>query len=193
MPRDEALGGAPGAHRYDLVTRMLHWGVAAAIIFQWFGAHAIDHFSPGMERVAARSVHILIGAVLAGVLGLRIWWRAERGVRFAPDRCKTLATIAQLTHVSLYGLLITALGLGLLNTWVRGDSIFSWFHIPALGDFSPSARHAFANQLVVYHRLAANLILALAAVHAAAALIHHFFFRDTVLKRMAPISGWRLR
>jgi cytochrome b561 len=39
------------------------------------------------------------------------------------------------------------------------------------------------------HELGANLILALAALHAAAALWHHFVRRDNVLTRMLPGRG----
>jgi cytochrome b561 len=41
-----------------------------------------------------------------------------------------------------------------------------------------------------WHALAANAILVVAGVHAAAALFHHYILRDPTLRRMLP---WELR
>jgi cytochrome b561 len=62
-------------------------------------------------------------------------------------------------HLALYALLLTILVLGVLDTWVRGDSIFGLFRIPRLGDLAPPARHALAERIVALHELAANLLL----------------------------------
>jgi cytochrome b561 len=37
-----------------------------------------------------------------------------------------------------------------------------------------------------WHALAANTLLAVAFFHAAAALVHHFVWKDDVLRRMSP-------
>lgn len=171
---------------YDRTTIVLHWAVAFGVLFQWVGAHLIDDFAPGPARVDARSVHILAGLLLTLAMAARIWWRAQRGSRLAPDRRKALAIAAQATHWTLYLLLIAALGLGLFNTWLRGDSILGLFHIPNFGDYTPTERHALANRIVDWHRLAANLVLVVAGIHASAALAHHFWLGDNVLARMAP-------
>lgn len=171
---------------YDRTTIVLHWAVASGVLFQWVGAHLIDDFAPGPARVDARSVHILVGVLLSVAIAARIWWRAQRGVRLTPDRRKALAVAARATHLILYLLLIAAVGLGLLNTWLRGDSILGLFHIPHFGDYTPTIRHALANRIISWHRLAANLILVVAGVHASASLAHHFWLGDDVLARMAP-------
>jgi cytochrome b561 len=43
-----------------------------------------------------------------------------------------------------------------------------------------------AKQAMAAHELLAYLVVALIAVHAAAALFHHFVRRDNVLKAMLP-------
>jgi len=40
-----------------------------------------------------------------------------------------------------------------------------------------------------WHVLAANMVLIVASVHAAAALLHHYILRDETLQRMLP---WNL-
>ena len=37
-----------------------------------------------------------------------------------------------------------------------------------------------------WHSLPANLLMALALIHATAALVHHYLWRDAVLRRMLP-------
>jgi cytochrome b561 len=41
-----------------------------------------------------------------------------------------------------------------------------------------------------WHALAANTVVIIAGVHAAAALFHHYILRDATLRRMLP---WGLR
>jgi cytochrome b561 len=174
--------------RYDARTIALHWGVALGVLFQWLGAHAIDRFGPGAARVDARSVHVLVGVLLLAGLGYRLWWRLRRGRRLAPVQGPALTLAAGAIHVALYTLVAVALVLGLFNTWIRGDSILGAFHIPKFGDYAPQARHALANEIVAWHRLAANAILVVAGVHASAAILHHVWLRDGVLQRMIPQS-----
>ena len=70
--------------------------------------------------------------------------------------------------------------LGLFNTWVRGDNLFDAFSLPSFAPGNKPLRH----QVEDLHALAANALLAVAALHAAAALAHHFIFKDAVLRRM---------
>jgi cytochrome b561 len=83
-------------------------------------------------------------------------------------------------HWVLYGLLVGTVLLGLSNTWVRGDTIFNLFTVPA---FSPGDR-ALRKTVEGWHSTSANLLLIVAVLHAAAALLHHFVLHDTVLQRM---------
>lgn len=70
--------------------------------------------------------------------------------------------------------------LGLVNAFVRGYGIYGLFHLPQIGD--RAWRHAVTD----WHGLAANVLLGLAGFHAAAALVHHYAWRDGLLRRMLP-------
>ena len=93
-----------------------------------------------------------------------------------------LLAIARVTHWLLYALLVVAIGFGIANVWVRGDSIFNLFRIPAYDPGNRALMHLIGGR----HALFANAVLIVAGVHAAAALFHHYILRDATLRRMLP-------
>ena len=83
-------------------------------------------------------------------------------------------------HYLLYLLLITVVLLGIFNAWVRGDSYFGLFKVPAFDPGNKALREEIGN----LPGTIASVILMLAALHASAGLAHHFLWRDGVLRRM---------
>jgi cytochrome b561 len=171
---------------YDRVTIALHWAVALGVALQWTGGHTIDWFPKGPLKIDARSVHILTGSTIAGLVLFRLYWRAMRGERLPPAQTGALNWLAKGLHWGLYLNLVGLLGLGLFLAWLRGDSLFGLTHVPLFGDYAPKARHLLANRVTDWHSLAATLILILAGLHTAAALLHHYYWKDGVLRRMWP-------
>lgn len=134
----------------------------------------------GPLRVDARSTRILLGATLACVMPTRLGWRTT-GRRHLPAAEAGLPGVAaEASHLGLYALLVVTPALGVFNAWVRGDSLFGVLRIPAFDPGNDALRHRVQD----LHGLSANLLLALAALHAAAALWHRFHRHDAVLDRM---------
>ena len=176
----------PVLNRYDPRTIVLHWVTAVLVVLLWLSAQVIDWFPNGPARVNMRSSHVLLGVILAAVLARRIVWRGLAGTRLPSVGDPMLARIATFVHLALYVLLVAQVLLGALNVWVRGDSIFNLFTIPS---FAPGDR-ALRRQINGYHEIVANTILVIAGVHAMAALAHHYYWKDEVLRRMWP-ARWR--
>jgi len=172
--------------RHDATTIALHWITAFLVIALWCIGQTVDFAPNGPLRVDYRSVHIVLGVALGAVLALRLSWRVTRGGMLPPLDKGLLLAIARVTHWVLYTLLIVTVGLGVTNAWARGDSIFNLFRLPQL---VPGDR-AFMHMIGGWHALAANAVLIVAGVHAAAALFHHYVLRDATLRRMLP---WRER
>ena len=173
---------SPLAQGYDVRTRALHWLTAALVIGLWSLGQTIDWFPKGSPRGVARSIHIVLGVVLALVLIRRIWWRLSDGVHLPRSPGSALDAIAGLTHKLLYLLLLATIVLGIANAWIRGDTLFMVLKIPA---FDPG--NASLKELVEdLHSWAANTLLIVAGLHAAAALLHHFVLKDDILRRMLP-------
>ena len=172
----------PALH-YDRRTLVLHWLTAALVISLWTLGQTIDWFPKGNPRVFARSTHITLGVALALVLLARIQWRfGGGGVHLPPAGMGWLDKLATLVHRLLYALLITTVVLGIANAWFRGDTIFNLFKIPPLDANDKTLRETVEN----WHALAANTLLIVAFLHAAAALLHQFVWKDNVLRRMLP-------
>ncbi len=172
----------PTATRYDTGTMFFHWATALLVVSQWLGAQAIDLFPRGPLRVDARSVHITFGVLLAALLLARVLWRATRGRRLPLADKGALNVVAKGTHWGLYALLAAMVLAGMFLTWTRGDSIFNLFSIPA---YDPG-NHDLADQVQEVHGTIGWIILALAGVHASAALVHRYLWHDGVLGRMLP-------
>ena len=171
---------APVAVHYDSRTIALHWLTAALVVGLWLLGQGIDWFPKGTPRSLARSTHIALGAVLALVLIRRIWWRLAGGVHLPRAGNGALDAVTTLTHKVLYLLLVGTVLLGLTNAWVRGDTLFMTLKIPAFDPGNASLRESVED----LHAWAANILLAIAGLHAAAALLHHFVLKDDVLRRM---------
>jgi cytochrome b561 len=168
--------------RYDRFSILLHWLTALLVAEQWLGAQIIDWFDSGTPRVLPRSLHIVLGIVLAAVLVIRLLWRWLAGQRLPPIGDGWLAKAATAGHHLMYLLVVAALLTGLVNVWVRGDSLFGWFRIPSL---APGDR-VLRGQVGDWHEVATNLLLFVAIGHAAMALWHHYWRNDGLLQRMMP-------
>ena len=165
------------------MTIALHWTTALLVGLLWLVGQTIDFAPSGPLRTDYRSVHILLGVMLIGVFIARLIWRMRRGRSMPGAGNALMEFVARLTHWALYLLILVALTLGLANVWVRGDVIFNLFTVPPFDPANKALRHLIGD----WHALAANAILILAGVHAAAALFHHLILRDGVLRRMLPM------
>ena len=167
---------------YDPKTIWLHWLTAALVISLWCVGQTIDWFPRGAPRVFARSAHISVGALLGCMLLYRVWWRMTAGARLPALGGRALRGIAKSMHLALYACLIATVALGVANAWERGDNLFFLYKIPA---FDPGNKVLRAS-IEDYHAYAANLLLILAGLHAAAGLVHHYLLKSDVLGRMLP-------
>lgn len=165
---------------YDRTTIALHWITATSVIVLWIIGQTADWIPDGPVNTAYWSVHVVLGFVLAGVLAWRIVWRGTSGCRLPAADAGALHAFAKATHYLLYALLLTVVVLGVLNAFVRGYNLFDLFNLPQIGERN------WRRPITQWHGLAANVLLGLALFHAAAALVHHYLWKDGVLGRMFP-------
>ena len=166
--------------RYDKTTMALHWATALLVAVLWIIGQTADWFPDGPFQSAYWSSHVVLGFALAVILIWRLVWRYSGGRGLPAADAGMLHVLAKATHYGLYLLLVSVVTLGVVNAVVRGYSIYGLFHLPQLGD------RAWRRPITDWHGLAANIMLALAGVHAAAALVHQYLWRDGLLGRMMP-------
>jgi cytochrome b561 len=171
--------------RYDPPAMALHWATLLLVVTLWLLAQAWGFLPRGSApRHVLMALHVSLGLTLILVLATRIGWRLGPSRRLPPADTGWTEVAARGVHYLLYGLLVCMVITGLFNGWLHDDLMtFFWlFTIPA-----PVAKDkALAGTVNEIHNLLAYAILGLAALHALAALFHHYVLRDDVLLRMLP-------
>jgi cytochrome b561 len=176
---------AAGTIRYDPPAMALHWLTALLVLALWTLAQAWGFLQRGTPiRLELQALHVSLGLVLIVVLALRVGWRLGPSRRLPPVDSGVLELAARGMHYLLYVLLLAQVVLGLCFRW-SGDNplgFFGLFTIPSPIAFTPQQGRIIGE----LHQWIGNAIVALAALHALAALFHHFWLRDDVLRRMLP-------
>jgi cytochrome b561 len=176
------------AARYDHLTITLHWLTALLVLTMFALAEARSFVERGTPlRTDLIFVHVSLGVLLAAVLILRIVWRIATHRRTAPAVSGLQHVVATLVHFALYALMISQVSYGFLMIWASGNgpSFFGLFSVPSLIVVDQPTRHVIGE----LHDYTAWAIIAVAGIHAAAALMHHYVLRDRVLARMIPARG----
>jgi cytochrome b561 len=168
------------SEKYDRTTISLHWITAGLVVVLWIIGQTADWLPDGPLNTDYWSIHVVLGFALVAVIAWRIIWRNSSGNRLPAADTGVLHMVAQATHYGLYLLLLAVIVLGIINAFVRGYNLFDLVSLPQIGD------RAMRKPITDWHGFAANLLLGLAGLHAAAALFHHYIVRDSVLARMIP-------
>jgi cytochrome b561 len=166
--------------KYDRTTISLHWITAGLVVVLWIIGQTADWFSDSPLKTDYWSIHVVLGFALAAVIAWRMISRNSGGRRLPAADTGVLHGVAKATHYGLYLLLLAVVVLGIVNAFVRGYNLFDLVSLPQIGD------QAMRKPITHWHGLAANLLLGLVGLHAAAALFHHYIIRDGVLARMVP-------
>ncbi|MGV1914251.1 cytochrome b [Rhizobium sp. 22-785-1] len=168
--------------RYDRVARSLHWVMAALIIAVFSLGLLVDTFPPSWEDGVV-NMHKLIGVSILCLVVVRIVWRAGHKPPPPEPTGALLERISSATHISLYLLMIAVPLIGLGFAAWRGQGLdFGLFSIAPL----MSENRGVARQIGEIHELSAYALIALASLHALAALWHYVVRKDNVLQRMLP-------
>lgn len=196
MPRTETASKAaagsqpkPEVELYSATARRFHWIVVGLIAMQVpVGVYMVyrgatlniwDGLTNGLY-----SMHKLIGMVLLLVVVMRLGYRVVHGAPADEPTIETWHKVASaLNHWGIYVMLLVVPALGWLGvSYYPALDIFGIIKLPGL----VAANQKTAELVFQYHGYAAFALIALVAIHVAAALYHHFIRGDNVLARMIP-------
>lgn len=188
MPTHPVDVATPACARppFDSLTITLHW-VTLLIVLAQFGSGLL--YARMEERSWALSlldVHRSLGVTIWALTLFRLTWRVT-GARFPafPASMTPLHRLgARLSEYGLYALLLIQPASGLAQTILRGRTfeVFAW-SIPPLVTRDVTLVGTFRSA----HEIGAWCLFALAGLHAAAALVHHFFCATTFWTPWRPL------
>jgi cytochrome b561 len=173
--------------RWGHVAQFLHWLIVALIIVQVILANIAEDLPISPKKVAVYGWHKSVGITILGLAVIRLLWRWANPTPALPTTLKPYERVlAGITHFGLYLLLFAQPITGWMMTSARGFPV-SWFKLFQLPDFVPK-NDALYNAMKDTHDTLALALYAIVFLHVAAALKHHFFLKDDVLRRMLPFT-----
>lgn len=171
--------------RYGELAIILHWLMAALIVAVYALIELRELFPKGSEpRDAMKALHFMLGL---SVLLLAIP-RLAAGLfsptpRISPQPPAWQKTAARLGHLTLYILMFAMPLAGWLLLSAAGKPIpFFGLHLPALID----PNKELAELIKELHETGGEIGYFLIAIHAFAALYHHYIQHDDTLRRIIP-------
>jgi cytochrome b561 len=177
--------------RWGRVSQLFHWLIVVLIVVMaWLGLSMTDlPNTPNTTRLYTRQKSS--GFSLPALVILRLIWRPNPGApRPLPGIPAWQERVASLTHFALYVLLLVIPLTGWIFNSAAGFPL-QWFgmvNLPALGGRSTALRELSGT----WHEWLFWALIALALVHAAAAIYHHLFQHDATLARKLPRNWLRI-
>ncbi len=179
----------------QLVNSRRRWG-AVSVTFHWLVAGLIGvmiglglimvELPLGSRKLEWYALHKSLGITVLALMTLRFGWRLVNPTPPLPDDLRPYERgLAKATHAGLYILLLAMP----LSGWLMASasplptSLWGWFPLPRLIGTDDS----LVGTLASVHRWLGYAILAVLALHIAAALKHHFVLKDDTLRRMLPV------
>ena len=169
---------------YGIIAIILHWVMAIAIIgLYWLGDYMedLDYYNPWYTT--APYWHKAVGMLAFFLLLFRIaWMLTNRKPSPLASYHAWEILAAKITHYGFYFLLVMVSISGYFITTAKGAPIdvLGWFEIPAITTLSINTAELMGG----LHELSAQGLLILFLLHVGATIKHHFFDKDTTLKRI---------
>ncbi|MCC7272276.1 MAG: cytochrome b/b6 domain-containing protein [Alphaproteobacteria bacterium] len=186
IPPPARPAAAPPTH--PAATRWLHWGSAALLVAAFVLGLVMEEWPRGAPRDTAMMVHYSLGALVLGLVCIRLLRRillppAVVGpARGAPAGPVAADLVAAAAHWTLYAMMLVLPLTGALDRWARGRRLAVFGDLVIPPPFAIPGGKLWGE----VHETIAYALVALVAAHVAAALWHHFVLRDGVLLRMLP-------
>ena len=174
---------APALTRYGSTAVAFHWAVAALIVFLGILGLLFDDI-PKESRPFWINVHGCVGLVYFALVIARLAWRmSHKPPDLPPDIGEFTRRTSLAAHRLLYALMVLIPMFGFV-AYVWHGRAFD-YGIAQL-NFGVASNPGVFHLAEEVHQALAYCLFGLAALHAIAALYHHFVRRDGVLLRILP-------
>lgn len=181
----------PKSSHYDPVSRAFHWltAIAVAVAFVLGPGGFGRLMRQGVDPATRSDIvwHESLGLLVLALTLLRLLWVAVRPAAPQFEMASWMTTLAKLMHLALWALMLVLPATALLALGSEGHPL------TLLGGVRLDQMPLIANSGIAgladwgdVHGLLGDAIMALAGLHAAAAIYHHVVMRDGVLLAMLP-------
>jgi cytochrome b561 len=168
--------------RYDQIARLFHWVMAALILFALISGLSMVRLDHGPDQDRLFDMHRSFGATILALVLLRLVWRLTHPAPPLPATIRTAERFAaDVTHWLLYGLMLAQPLIGWLGGSAFDDTmpIYGLFNLPHI----IAKDEPVAEILMAAHRFVGYVIIAVLALHIAAAA-YHAARVDGIMSRM---------
>lgn len=174
--------------QWGFVSKTFHWIIVVLIIVQYTLAQVAEDLPLGLQKFTTLARHKSIGLTILGLAILRLLWRWANPTPELPGTLKPWEKkLATTTHFAMYLLLFAMPVTGWLMSSAANFPV-SWFGVFTLPDLLAPDR-GLQETLHDVHETLFKFLVTLAVLHVAAALKHHFWLKDDVLRRMVPFMS----
>ena len=174
-----AISSVP-LQKYDRTSIALHWLIAALLVADGVLGLMIDTW-PREQRGPIVNLHALLGICVAALAMGRIANRLARPAPPLPPGERWVSVASKSIHGLLYLATLAIPLTGMIALFLRGRGVnFGLFQLPALLAENRDA----ARNVKTLHELLFFATMAVAALHAAAAIWHQISLKDRLLERM---------
>jgi len=171
--------------RWGAVSIGLHWLTLLLVLALVLVGFLMQELANSPTKIQVYALHKSFGLAVLALTLLRLLWRLlARAPAPVPGTPRWQAAVASGTHAVLYAILLAMPLSGWLYNSASGFPLrfFNLFALPKLSGYDADLK-AFA---LAAHEWLFIALAAIVALHAAAALKHHYLDRDATLSRMLP-------
>ncbi len=177
-------------NRFGAITKSIHWLMFILVSVQLYLIWMFENMS---KTDPTRGTHMYLHkSVGTTILLLGIFWIIWRMINTHPKPLPFAGSwqhrVSRITH-NLLLLCVVAMPItGILMSLSGGRNV-DWFTLYTL---TPPAwmpvNTVWSGNFKLAHEIIATTLITLVGLHTAGALVHHFIYKDTVLKRMLPFT-----
>jgi len=172
---------------YGSVAKMFHWFMAFIIIGLLAVGLIMTDMPVSPDKFKIYGLHKSFGITVLTLAVLRISWKIMNDQPVLPDMLKAWEKF--LAHVG-HGLLYVLMFSMPLSGWAMSSaaglpvSVFGLFTLPNLVMPDRALKVTFME----VHETLAWVLIVMIVLHVLAALLHHYHYKNNVLRRMLPFT-----
>lgn len=168
---------------YHPFTKFLHWSMALLIVGLLAMGLLLEDV-PQAWKGTAYGLHKSFGVVVLVLAVVRVlWWLGQTKPQLVATLPAWMKPFINAGHNVLYAFMVLMPLSGILMSNAAGYPVAVFgVELPMLVGKNPEVGKVFHE----VHEIAGKLLIALVALHVAAAWVHHRILRDDTLTRMLP-------